>query len=345
MHDLSHANRVLGLAKQWAKDHKQKLIFRPLEESSVFSVDVIHVSRNIRDVARKSRQHQVLLAAKAAAKADAPSLGVAAVHDASFMQQPREGSQSGYAIMLGSISLYDGNAVTHLIDWGCQKVHRKVRSTLAAEAVGAAVAYDRAMFARAMLAEIEHGLDGHWKEACKDIPFCLGTDCKSLYDLCKTEGSMPQERRVALDIMDVREGIEELGDHIRWVPTDHMLVDCMTKAMQPDAMLEFLATGRYAFKYDEQITETKRSVAKARKAAKEAKKQANSDPNKPQLKPKVKPKAKPTTLNPAPAPVVDPSISTEEKQSKEEKLYDDLLNNRVPSVADRKHHVAEYFRK
>ena len=110
-------------------------------------------------------------------------LGVAAVHDASFMQQPREGSQQGYAVMIGSTDLYDGSAVTHLIDWGSSKIHRKVRSTLAAEAAAAARAYDRAIYARAMMSEIENGLQGHWKEEIKTIPFCLGTDCKSLRSL------------------------------------------------------------------------------------------------------------------------------------------------------------------
>ena len=85
------------------------------------------------------------------------------------------------------------------------------------------------------------------------------------------EGSLPDERRVALDLLDIREGIEEIGDEIRWVPADHMLVDCMTKAMQPDAMLEYLKTGKYAFKYEKEIKESKREVAKARKKSKRSK--------------------------------------------------------------------------
>ena len=48
---------------------------------------------------------------------------------------------------------------------------------------------------------------------------------------------MPDERGVALDLLDVRESIEQMGDQIRWIPTDDMLVDCMTKNMPPDAML------------------------------------------------------------------------------------------------------------
>ena len=77
---------------------------------------------------------------------------------------------------------------------------------------------------------------------CKHVPFALGTDCKSLYDVCTKNGSMPDERRVALDLLDIRESIEEFGDKIRRIPTDHMLADCMTKNMPPDAMLGYLKT-------------------------------------------------------------------------------------------------------
>ena len=105
-----------------------------------------------------------------------------------------------------------------------------------------------------------------WIEMCKQIPFSMGTDCKSLYDVCTKNGSMPEEKRVALDLLDLRESVEELGDQIRWIPTDHMLVDCMTKNMPPDAMLGYLKTMDYAFKYDDVIKNTKREIAKQRKA-------------------------------------------------------------------------------
>ena len=121
-------------------------------------------------------------------------VGIGAIHDASFMQQLNQGSQYGYAIMLAPVSLYDGPTVTHLLDWNSAKIHRKVRSTLAAEASGASRAYDRAMYARAMIHEIECGKTDHWTKMCARVPFCLGTDCKSLYDLCVKVGSMPDER-------------------------------------------------------------------------------------------------------------------------------------------------------
>ena len=86
---------------------------------------------------------------------------------------------------------------------------------------------------------------------------------------------MPDERRVALDLLDVRESIEQMGDQIRWIPTDHMLVDCMTKLMPADAMLEYLKTNQYAFKYDDVIKNTKRAIAKKRKEDREKKAMAS----------------------------------------------------------------------
>ena len=92
----------------------------------------------------------------------------------------------------------------------------------------------------------------------------MGTDCKSLFDLCVKVGSLPDERRVALDLLDVREVIEELKDQIRWVPTDHMLADAFTKSMPPDLLLRYLKDGKYSFKYDDEIKNTKREQAKVR---------------------------------------------------------------------------------
>ena len=81
------------------------------------------------------------------------AIGFGAIHDASFMGQPRDGSQQAYALMLAPTQLYEGKALTHLIDWGSAKIHRKMRSTLACEASSAARAFDRGCFGRVMLYE------------------------------------------------------------------------------------------------------------------------------------------------------------------------------------------------
>ena len=97
---------------------------------------------------------------------------------------------------------------------------------------------------------------------CKEIPFCLGTDCRSLYDNTIKPASTTKEKRVALDLLDVREGIESSGDQIRWLPTDHMLMDSLTKAMHPALLNKYMADYVYSFKYDEVLKETKREAVK-----------------------------------------------------------------------------------
>ena len=47
-----------------------------------------------------------------------------------------------------------------------------------------------------------------------------------------------------------------MGDEIRWVPTDHMLFDCLTKSMNPSLMMKYMNDYVYSFKYDNVISDT-----------------------------------------------------------------------------------------
>ena len=98
---------------------------------------------------------------------------------------------------------------------------------------------------------------------------CHCTYCKSLYDTCIKPASTTKDKRVALDLLDVREGIEYFKDSIRWVPTDHMLVDCLTKAMRLALLNKYMQYYLYSFKYDDRLHATKRAAAKKRKQQRE----------------------------------------------------------------------------
>ena len=50
------------------------------------------------------------------------------------------------------------------------------------------------------------------------------------------------------DLLVVREGVETYGDQVRWVPTDHMLVDCLTKAMHPSLLNRYMPDYLYILK-------------------------------------------------------------------------------------------------
>ena len=127
--DLVHANCVLTTAKNWAFKDNQCLMFRPISASGPSKVGLEWTRRRYQSGKEDLSDKQ---------------LGVAAVHDAGFMGQPNGGSQQGCAILISSTDLYDGVAQAHLVDWGSSKIHRKVKSTLAAEASSCQRAYDRA---------------------------------------------------------------------------------------------------------------------------------------------------------------------------------------------------------
>ena len=197
-----------------------------------------------------------------------PSTGIGQVSDASFMGQGEAGSQMGFLLLRAPVALFDGEATCHLMDWGSGKIHRKVRSTLAAEAASASHGADRSVYLRALIAEFLYGYHSGWRDLVARIPAALATDCRSLYDLCRKHGSLPQERRIALDLLDVREGLEDHGDQIRWIPTAHMLADVLTKRMPADLLLKFLKDYQYSFKYSEALENVKKDARKRRAAAK-----------------------------------------------------------------------------
>lgn len=61
------------------------------------------------------------------------------------------------------------------------------------------------------------------------LAMAFGTGCTSLYDVCNKTGRLPEERCVALDLLDVRGSLAHFGADIRRAPIDHMLVDRLTK--------------------------------------------------------------------------------------------------------------------
>jgi hypothetical protein len=79
------------------------------------------------------------------------------VQDTNFAQRPGEGSQLGYCVLRSSADLFNGEAMCHFMDWGSGRIHRAVRSTLAAEAASASHAADRATYLRALISEFLYG--------------------------------------------------------------------------------------------------------------------------------------------------------------------------------------------
>ena len=135
-----------------------------------------------------------------------------------------------------------------LVEWSSKRIHRVVRSTLAAEGGALSNAHDRSDFARVVFAEMMGKLPrtDHWRTALKVVPGYLVVDAKSLFDMLNKVGALTSERRVALDVIAVKEAMEEDETNLRWVPTRHMLADVLAKLMThiPPYLLHVLQRGR-----------------------------------------------------------------------------------------------------
>ena len=97
---------------------------------------------------------------------------------------------------------------------------------MAAEAASASSAHDRATVVRHtvawLIAHPPKEARPPWWELQRTVRYALLTDCKSLADHCGKASSTLTEKRVGLDIADVREAVEA-GDELLWVPTETMV--------------------------------------------------------------------------------------------------------------------------
>ena len=92
-------------------------------------------------------------------------------------------------------------------------------------------------------------------ELRKMLPIIGVTDCKSVYDTVHRDGflKLPTEKRLNLDVAALKDMIhKEIAQKdptalhavpLCWVPTEHMLADCLTKAMDGTDLRTAISTG------------------------------------------------------------------------------------------------------
>ena len=173
-------------------------------------------------------------------------------------------SQSGRMVCLAHQSFKESRK-GHLIpfNWHSSTLKRVCRSTLQAETLSLQLGADQVDHVRAVL----HGLyadhlphERGWKITAQDqFKELYLTDCKSLEAYLNHQGnSQVTDKRLAIDLSSLRQIMwrkagELLGDplvtdklpedsanQLAWMPTEKMIVDCLTKSMKPKTMLDFM---------------------------------------------------------------------------------------------------------
>ena len=145
-----------------------------------------------------------------------------------------EFTQAGYILGFTSSNLDQGEKSpwTPAI-WRSFRLPRAVGSTLAAEAQSMVSATGTLEWASLILSE---AIDGpfdvrKYEEMLKIRTPVVVTDCKSLYDhlISVSSPTAVEDRRTSIDIVILRQSILRMQASVRWVPTNRMLADSLTK--------------------------------------------------------------------------------------------------------------------
>ena len=137
-------------------------------------------------------------------------------------------------------------------DWRTRASRRVLHSTFGAEAQSAVETIGLAKYYRAYMADVLLGY-AEWRPLESygetEIPIVLFTDCKSLFDHLKKEGSVPDDKWVAVPIGSLRgavsagPGRNEAKADCRWVPSRWQLADCLTKKGLAAGFRERISSG------------------------------------------------------------------------------------------------------
>lgn len=169
--------------------------------------------------------------------------------DASWANNENLASQAGYMVCFAHQSIKDGQATAMSpLRWKSYKQERQTQSTLGAELMGVSRAIAEAEWIRSLFAEALHPgydltKDGMFREK---IGMIVTIDNKPIYDHVCGDGVVVKDKRMAIEMLIVRRDIRKNNIVLRWVATQQMLVDCLTKlGASADFLLRCLKEGRY----------------------------------------------------------------------------------------------------
>ena len=160
--------------------------------------------------------------------------------DASWANATEKKSQGGYVIAAVPSSLRKGSWATFSpLRWKSYKQDRQVASTLGAELLALSRALAEAKWVRSMWSEAmnaNYTLETNDKWAVQ-IPITACLDSKPVYDHIHGQLMTIRDKRLAIEMLLVKQDVASDNVATRWMPTYQMLADSMTKCGAPMALL------------------------------------------------------------------------------------------------------------
>ena len=175
---------------------------------------------------------------------------VVAFSDASYAVRPDGSSQGGFFIFLTSKKVLEGRSVPYnIVSWKSHKLPRVCRSSLAAEAQAGATALDELVLIRSMLSLMLDPDQDPRAESTAQWPgeSVLVIDAKALYDNLKKGGGITsaQDKRTGIEIACIADELKRMKTILRWVSSERMYADGLTKIGARQDLIEMLKTGHF----------------------------------------------------------------------------------------------------
>ena len=199
------------------------------------------------------------------------NLGLMCHSDAAFANAKAGATQAGYMVSFVHEHVNQGmDCQWSPAFWKSSRLPRVVSSTLSAEAQSMSTASSMLEWASLLMSE---ALDGpRWShslwEGLGNRLIMLVTDCKSLYDHLTSQSSPTlDDRRTAIDIVILRDSVHRLKANLRWIPTNRMLADSLTKESPEafDLLRACLRSAKYQISPEELVLERRALERERRK--------------------------------------------------------------------------------
>ena len=180
-------------------------------------------------------------------------LSVVGWGDAAWAVRASGESQGGELVAVVPLEFLSGQTcVVAPVSWRSNKLLRVARSSTSAEVQQMTETLDEISWVRLALYEIEVGpVDYSNKDdvnrAISACPAALVTDGKSGYDAIErseSAGLGMRDKRTAIECLGIRQQKEQTALQMKWVHSDAMLADGLTKPAAARALLEFFEQGQ-----------------------------------------------------------------------------------------------------
>ncbi|CAE7390554.1 PORB, partial [Symbiodinium natans] len=189
-------------------------------------------------------------------------------HDASYACRRDGSSQGGVFTMLVDKCVLAGKVGKYSpLGWQSRKLPRICRSSTAAEIQTGSHAMDTHEFTKQLLLEWYNQQVIDYKDmdkALRRFQSVVVTDSKNLYDSVhriETSGLQLEERRLALEVLSIRERIKSAGMHFKWVDSDQQLADNLSKPFSFQTLLTAIHKGELCLQFHSQFVSAKKKRA------------------------------------------------------------------------------------